>query len=178
MTTDPASGAVYSDSFTGSGTAAIGQIEAVDLASGTTPYATGFGKTVGLLVKNGAILVSDQTNNVIVSVPLDATQLAEGGATLADGAAFPVYATLEGPDQLAAGPNGSVYTGQFLPATDGGGTPQVRQVFPDGSVVVPWPSFTFTSLADVAYDPNNHRLFVVDSNGTTVRAIRIFPVSP
>jgi hypothetical protein len=178
VTVDPATGKVYSDSFTGSGSNTPGQIEAVDLANGTTAYATGFGKTIGLLVQNGAILVSDQTNNVILSVPLDPTQIAEGGATLVDGGAFAVYATLSAPDQLSAGPNGSVFTGQFLPPSDGGATPQVRQIFPDGGVVVPWPSFTFTSLSDVAYDKTNHRLFVVDSNGTTVRTIRIFPVSP
>jgi sugar lactone lactonase YvrE len=179
VTVDPATGTVYSDSFVGGGgTMPSGQIETVSLATGTTTFASGFGKTVGLLVQNGAILVSDQTNGVILSVPLDPTLLADGGAGLVDGAAFPVFATLEGPDQLSAGPNGTVYTGEFLPPTDGGGTPQVRQIFPDGGVVVPWPTFTFTSLADVAYDPTNHRLFVVDSNGTTVRTIRIFPVSP
>ncbi len=54
----------------------------------------------------------------------------------------------------------------------------MRQISPDGGVTVPFPNFTFTSLADVAYDKTNHRLFVVDSNGTTVRVIRIFPVAP
>src|SRR6185295_6713542 len=115
VTVDPATGTIYADSFTGSGSMTPGQVETVDLANGTKAYATGFGKTVGLLVQNGAILVSDQTNNVILSVPLDPTQLAEGGATMADGATFPVYATLQGPDQLSAGPNGSIFTGQFLP---------------------------------------------------------------
>lgn len=176
---DPSTGVVYGDSFTGGGgTPPAGWIETVDLANGTTAYATGFGKTVGLLVQGNSILVSDQTNDVIVSVPLNPAELADGGATLADGGAFPVYATLAGPDQLSAGPNGTVYTGEFLPQTDGGGAPQVRQILPDGGVVVPWPDITFTSINDVAYDPTNHRLFVVDSNGTTVRMIHILPVSP
>jgi sugar lactone lactonase YvrE len=179
VTVDPATGTIYGDSFSGGGgVTPSGEIETVGLSTGTTPYATGFGKTVGLLVQSGALLVSDQTNNVILSIPLDPSELADGGASLADAAPFTVYASLSAPDQLAAGPNGSVYTGQVLPATDGGGSPQVRQVFADGGVVVPFPNFTFTSLADVAYDPTGHRLFVVDSNGTTVRVIRIFPVSP
>lgn len=176
VTVDPSTGTIYSDSFSGGGGSAIsGQVETVDLTSGTTAYATGFGKTVGLLVQGSVILVSDQSNNAILAVPTDPTQLAEGGAGLADGAAFPVYASITGPDQLSAGPNGTIFTDEFLSGADGG-SPQVRQIAPDGGVTIPWPNVTFTSLSDVAYDSTNHRLFVVDSNGTTVRTIKIFPV--
>lgn len=176
VTVDPVSGTIYSDSFTGGGgTAPAGEVETVNLATGTTAYATGFGKTVGLLVQGSVVLVSDQTNNVIVAVPTDPTKIGDSGATLVDGAAFPVYATVSGPDQLSPGPNGTIYTDQFLSSYDGGG-PQVRQIAPDGGVTVLFPSVEFTSLSDVAYDATNHRLFVVDNNGTTVRTIKVFPV--
>jgi hypothetical protein len=64
----------------------------------------------------------------------------------------------------------------FLPPADGG-VLQIRQIWPDGGVSVPWPTVTFTALSDVAYDPTHHRLFVVENDGTTVRRIRILPVS-
>jgi sugar lactone lactonase YvrE len=177
VTVDPSSGTIYSDSFTGGGGATpLGEIETVDLANGTTSYATGFGKTVGLLVQGSAVLVSDQTNNAIFSVPTDPTQIADGGAGLANGNPFALYAGLSGPDQLSAGPDGTIFTDQFLSNSDGGG-PQIRQIWPDGGVTIPYPNVSFTSLSDVAYDATNHRLFVVDNNGTTVRTIKIFPVA-
>ena len=177
VTWDPATGIIYSDAFVKVGSSPIaGQVEMVDLLNGTTTYASGFGKTVGLLVQGSAVLVSDQTNNVIVAVPTDATQIADGGATLVDGGLFPIYANVSGPDQLCAGPSGSIYTDQFQSSYDGGG-PQVRQVWPDGGVTIPYPNVQFTSLSDVAYDKTNSRLFLVDNNGTTVRTIKIFPVT-
>ncbi len=62
VTVDPATGAIYSDSFSGGGgTTPSGEIETVNLATGTTAYATGFGKTVGLLVNGDVVLVSPST---------------------------------------------------------------------------------------------------------------------
>ena len=178
VTVDPSTGTIYSDSFSGGGGSAIaGEIETVNLASGTTPYASGFGKTVGLLVQGSQILVADQNDNVIYAVPTAAALVADGGATLADGGAFTVYANVQAPDQLSAGPNGTIFTDQFQSTYDGGG-PQVRQIAPDGGVTVLFPSVSFTSLSDVAYDATHSRLFVVDSNGTTVRTIKIFPIGP
>ncbi len=176
ITTDPSTGTIYSDSFSGGGGSAIsGEIETVDLTTGTTDYATGFGKTVGLLVLGNQVLVADQNHNAIYSVPTAAVQIADGGAALADGGAFALYANIEGPDQLSAGPNGTIFTDQFQSTYDGGG-PQVRQIAPDGTVTVLFPSVSFTSLSDVAYDATHSRLFVVDNNGTTVRTIKIFPI--
>jgi hypothetical protein len=175
VTSDPATGIIYGDSFTGSGGNTPGEVEIVNLSTGTTTYATGFGKTVGLLVQGAAILVSDQTNNAILAVPTDPTQIADGGSGLVDGAAFPVYASVGSPDQLSLGPNGTIFTDQFQ-ATFDGGPVQVRQIAPDGGVTVLFPNVQFTSLSDVAYDATNHRLFVVDNNGTTVRTIKVFPV--
>ncbi len=177
VTNNPATGIVYSDEFTGTSAVAIGEVDTVDHTNGTTPFAKGFGKTVGLLVNGTSLLVSDQTNNVILAVPLDPTQIGASLTTLIDGGAFPVYATVDGPDQLSAGPNGTIYTDEFLSNYDGG-TPQVRQISPDGGVTVPFPNVQFTSLSDVAYDATNSRLFVADTNGTNVRTIKILPVVP
>jgi hypothetical protein len=176
VTSDPTTGVIYSDSFMNGAGGQAGEIETVNLDSGITVYASGFAKTVGLLVQNGAVLVADQTNNVIVAVPTDPTQIAASGKTLTDGGAFPVYANVIGPDQLSAGPNGTIYTDEFLSNYEGG-SPQVRQIFADGGVVIPFPTAQFTSLSDVAYDPSGSRLFVADTNGTTVRTIKILPVA-
>ncbi len=90
VTSDPSTGVIYSDSFMNGAGGQAGEIETVDLTTGLTVYASGFAKTVGLLVQNGAVLVADQTNNVILAVPTDATQIAASRKTLADGGAFPV----------------------------------------------------------------------------------------
>ena len=124
-------------------------------------------------MQGSTLLVVDQNTNTVYALPTDTTQLGDGG--LADGGPYPVYATVVSPDQLSAGPNGSVFTDQFRPATDGGPL-QVRQIWPDGGVNVFAPSVDFAGPTDVAYDKTNHRLFVVDTNGTTVRTIKILPV--
>jgi hypothetical protein len=166
-------GVIYSDSFQKVGQNTVGVVETVDLANGTTPIASGFVKPVGLLPQGDNLLVVDQTANAIYSIPRDPSQLGDGG--LADGAPYTVYASIPSPDQLTSGPNGSVFTDQFKPATDGGPI-EVRQVFPDGGFTTVTPDAGFTGLSDVAYDATGHRLFVIDSNGTTVRTIKIFPM--
>jgi hypothetical protein len=169
---DPTTGTIYSDSFQKVGSNLVGVVETVDVASGTTTIASGFQKPVGLLVQGGTLFVVDQNVNTIYALPTSAGSIGDGG--LADGAAYPTFATLPSPDQLTGGPNGSFFTGQFKPTVDGG-TPEIRQVFADGGVST-LGGATYTSLSDVAYDATNKRLFVVDSNGTTLRTIKIVPV--
>ena len=165
-------GQIWGGSFIKTGASLAGQINQIDLVNGETPYATGFQKPVGVLAVGGQILVSDQNQNAIFAVP--ATGVGDGG--LADGAPYPVYASLPVPDQLALGPNGIIYTGQFLSTVDGG-APAVREIFPDGGVDILDAATGLTEPKDVAYDPTNKRLFVVDSNGTLVRTIRIYPIN-
>jgi hypothetical protein len=165
-------GQVWGDSFVKMGTSLVGQVNQVDLANGETPYATGLQKPVGLLVVNGQILVSDQNQNAILAIPTGG--VGDGG--LLDGAPYPVYASLPVPDQLALGPNGIIYTGQFLSTVDGG-APAIREIYPDGSVDILDAATGLTQPQDVAYDPTNKRLFVADSNGTLVRSIRIYPIN-
>jgi hypothetical protein len=126
-------------------------------------YATGFQKPVAVIVHEGKLIVSDQARGVLYALPLS-------------GAAppYPVYARVASPDALAEGPNGSLITGQYKRLNDGGPL-QIRQVMPDGTVKV----IATSDLArpqGVAYDTRNKRLFVADSNGTTVRTIKIFPL--
>jgi hypothetical protein len=165
-------GNLWDDGFIKTATGTVGTISQLSLTTGETVYATGFQKPVGLLVVNGRILVSDQAINQILSVPT--TGVGDGG--LPDGAPYPVYASLQVPDQLALGPNGIIYTGQFLSSVDGG-APAIREIFPDGGVDILDAATGLTQPQDVAYDPTNKRLFVADSNGTTVRAIRIYPIN-
>lgn len=176
VTSNPTTGFIYGDAFKGTTATAAGEVDLVNVTTGPTLYAKGFGKTVGLLVNGTSLLVSDQTNNVILAIPLDPTQIGASQTKLADGGAFPIYATVDGPDQLSAGPDGTIYTDEFLSNYDGG-TPQVRQISADGGVTIPFPDQKFTSLSDVAYDAKNSRLFVADTNGSTVRTIKILPVS-
>lgn len=132
-----------------------------------TDYATNFEKPVSVLVQDGRLLVSEQQRGVIYALPLD------GG--FAAGGPYEVFANVASCDSLTAGPGGSVITGQFRPLGDGGPL-QLRQAFPDGGVQVLHPEATFAKPQGVAYDKTNKRLFVADSNGTTVRTIKILPV--
>ncbi len=193
-----ATGKIYSDSFAaaldggadggadgGTGGGGNGSIEIVGL-SGTTPFLSGLDKPSGLIVVGTQIFVGDRAHDVIYTVPtnlalldagpdLDAADAdAEAGAIL-DATApppYPVFASLPAPDQLSAGPNGSIFAGQ---KTNDGGAPQLRQIFPDGGITPFQPTATFTSLGGVAYDSVSKRLFVVDSNGGSVRTIKIYP---
>lgn len=148
-----------------------GAVTKLSLSSGESPYALSFQKPVGVVVVRGQLLVSDQTQNTIFALPLDAGAL-DGGPS--DGG-HAVFATLPIPDQLAAGPGGSVFTGQFKATVDGG-SPQIRWISPDGGVTILAPATQLTVPSGVAYDPTHRRLFVADSNGTTVRTIKILPV--
>jgi hypothetical protein len=147
-----------------------GTVTMVQLDAGEVPYAGGFEKPVGVLVVGGNLLVSEQVKlgGMIYSLPLD------GG--FVDGGPYDVFAAVPSTDALTEGPNGSVFTGQFKPLSDGGPL-QIRQVWPDGGVDTPYPDAGLSKPQCVAYDKTNKRLFVCDSNGTTVRTIKIFPVN-
>jgi sugar lactone lactonase YvrE len=146
-----------------------GAITTLSLADGERDYATGFAKPVGLLALRDELLAVDQPKNAIVRLPLGPL---DGGILPPDGG-YPVYARVPAPDQLAYGPDDSLFTGQFRPLDDGG-TLAVRQVFKDGGVSVFADELTRPS--GLAYDPSGRRLFVADSNGQNVRTIRIHPV--
>jgi len=188
-------GKIYSDSFAvtldggadggdDGGGAGNGSIEIVGL-TGTTPFLSGLDKPSGLIVVGTQIFVGDRAHDVVYTIPTDLSLLDAGAdldaadadaeaGTIADASTspYPVYASIPSPDQLSAGPNGSIFAGQ---KTNDGGAPLLRQIFPDGGITPFQPTVTFTSLGGVAYDVGNKRLFVVDSNGGSVRTIKIYP---
>lgn len=150
------------------GGAMAGSVTIVDLQTGETDYATGFSKIVGVLVANGKIYVSDQGNSSIYVLPLD-------GQLPPDGGGYTVFATLPVPDQICAGPNGTIFSGQFQAAPNSTAPISVRQIKQDGTVTL------FRSDPDVgkpsgcAYDPAQRRLFVADGS-TLLNGVHIFPV--
>lgn len=126
-------------------------------------YAPGFAKPVGLLEMPNFLLAVDQDRNVIYRLPKDASAPLSGS--------YEVYARVAAPDQLSHGPDDTVFTGQFRPVT-AGGTLAVRQIFPDGSQKILDEGLTRPS--GLAYDAAGRRLFVADSNGSSVRTIRVY----
>jgi sugar lactone lactonase YvrE len=129
-----------------------------------TDYATGFGKPVSVLVHDGKLIVSDQGRGVLYSLPLEGAK-----------PPYDVYASVPSPDTLSEGPEGSIITGQFKPLADGG-APQLRRILSDGGVQPLHPEAQLVRPRGVAYDRKNRRIFVADSNGTTVRTVKILPV--
>lgn len=133
---------------------------------GETDYAGGFQKPVAVLVIGGQLFVSDQNRGLLYVLPTD------GGAV----APYDTFSNIASPDTIVAGPNGTIISGQFR-VLDDGGTLQIRQISADGaSVKVIFGDTTFTKPKGLAYDKKNKRLFVADSNGTTIRKLRIFPL--
>jgi sugar lactone lactonase YvrE len=169
------------------GGAMAGAVTRIDLQTGETVYATGFAKIVGVLVANGKLYVSDQGNSSIYVLPLSGLPLDGGidgggsaggssdGGSADGGVGFPVLATLPVPDQICAGPDGSIFTGQFQAAPNSTAPISVRQIKPDGTVTL------FRSDPDVgkpsgcAYDAVNRRLFVAESS-TLLNGVHIFAV--
>lgn len=146
-----------------------GVVTRIELDTGEVDYAVGFEKPVATLVVDGKLLVSEQSKSggIIYSLPLD--------GTFEEGEPYDVFAMVPSTDALTEGPNGSVFTGQFKPLADGGAI-QIRQAFPDGGVRELFADAQLAKAQCVAYDKTNKRLFVCDSNGSTVRTMRIFPI--
>jgi len=155
------------------GGAMAGVVTRIDLQTGETTYAGGFAKIVGVLVANGKLYVSDQGNSTIFVLPLEGGPL--DGGVYDGGASYQVLATLPVPDQICAGPDGSIFSGQFQAAPNSTAPISVRQINPDGTVTL------FRSDPDVgkpsgcAYDAARRRLFVADSS-TLLNGIHIFVV--
>jgi hypothetical protein len=144
-----------------------GAVTTVNLQTGETDYAPGFGKIIGVLVANGNIYVSDQQAGAIYFWPLTGA-VPEAGT-------WPVLASLPVPDQLSAGPNGSLFTGQFQAAADSGAAIAVRQIAADGGVSIFKQDPDVGKPSGLSYDPTHHRLFVADSSATQ-NGIHIFAV--
>lgn len=144
--TEDANGNVYTGWFTGSMPVMNGTVSKVALdGSGETNLVTGIGKPVGVLALGDQLYISDQMNGVVVKTPL-----ASPGTTT-------TFATLPSPDELAAGPNGTLFAvshagSVWSIATDG--TPTMIK---DG----------YKPLRGVAYDGDHKRLIVSEPDSGT-----------
>ena len=106
--------------------------------SGETDLVTGLGKPVGVLALGDQLYISDQLNGVVLKTPL-----ASPGTTT-------TFAAIVGPDELAAGPNGTIFaasnTGTVWQISTSGTPTSIK----DG----------YKALRGVAYDSDHKRLFV------------------
>jgi hypothetical protein len=84
------------------------------------------------------------------------------------------------PDQLCAGPDGSIFSAQFKAVPGSSEAVAVRQIHADGSVTSFVAAPAVARPSGVAYDPEEHRLFVADSgddaHNVTQKGVHIFPV--
>ena len=136
----------------------VGSVGRLSLAGGEPEVLTGLKKLVGVLVMGDALYVSDQELGQILEAPL------------ADPSNFSVHATLLNPDLLAAGPEGSLFTG-----ADGG---LLYRIHADGTAEAI--DTDYQQVRGVAYDADHRRLFVVDHDADesdgVAHALRIVPV--
>jgi DNA-binding beta-propeller fold protein YncE len=122
---------------TGDRVGAVGQLS---LEGDEPEVITGLQKPVGVLAVGSNLFVSDQDLGQILKAPQS------------DPSSYTVLATVEQPDLLAAGPDGSLFTGSAggsLYRITEAGSPSV---FESG----------FQQVRGVAYDPTNRRVFVAD----------------
>lgn len=108
--------------------------------SGESDVVTGIGKPVGVLAFGDSLYVSDQLNGVILKTPLAAP-----GATTA-------FATVAGADELAAGPNGTIFAASSTGTVWSVGSDGTAKSVHDG----------YKPLHGVAYDGDHKRLFVAE----------------
>lgn len=121
----------------------LGSVAMLSLAGTEQEVMTGLSKPVGVLVIGDALFVSDQDLGQILTAPLATPE------------PYGVVADVDGPDLLAAGPDGSLFTG-----STGG---ELYQVSASGEASVLQGGFQ--QIRGVAYDPDHERLFVADHDG-------------
>jgi sugar lactone lactonase YvrE len=148
-----------------SGSSDAGVVTKISHLADELDWATGFQKPVAVAQIGDRVIVSEQARGVLYTIP------ANGPPT----PPYDVYAQVPSPDTLVNGPNGTLITGQFRPLDDGGPL-QLRQVFDDGGYQVIMGDTPLAKPQGIAYDQTNKRLFVADSNGTTIRTLKIFPL--
>ena len=140
---------------TGARVGSVGQLS----LTGTEPEAiTGLQKPVGVLAVGSDLFVSDQDLGQILRAPLS------------NPASYTVFATVAQPDLLAAGPDGSIFTGSAGGSLYRISASGVAAVFETG----------FQQVRGVAYDPTNHRVFVADHDADETdgvsHVVHILPV--
>lgn len=136
-------GTLYDGWFTSGDAGRVGAVSVLDLAGGETDVMPDLGKPVGVFVSGDTLYVSDQDAGEVIRAPLS------------DPSDVSVFAQVEYPDLICAGPDGSLFTG----GSDG----DLRQIGADGSVTTLVSGYQ--EIRGVAYDAENTRLFFVDHDG-------------
>lgn len=162
--TQASDGTIYTGWFLAMNT--MGTVSRVALdGSGETDIVNGIGKPVGVLAVGADLYISDQANGVILKVPQ---------ATTTDGGlATTTFATVTGADELAAGPNGTIFavtnTGDVW-SIDTSGMPTNLHS-------------GYKPLRGVAYDPDHQRLFVGEPDkgspdgGAAMPMLHVLPIN-
>lgn len=153
-------GTLYDGWFIHTDTGKVGGVGRLTLDGTETEVIGGLLKVVGVLAVGDDLYVSDQERGEILVAPL------------ADPAGVTVFAAMDSPDLLAAGPDGSLFTGSKVG--------NVYQVNAGGEVQVF--SAGHQEVRGTAYDPGNRRLFVADHDGYEADGLNhhilILPVGP
>jgi sugar lactone lactonase YvrE len=162
-------GRLFGSYFQGAmGGGQAGAVTLVDLTAGETDYAGGFRKIIGVLVMGGKLYVSDQQADKIYTLPLS--------GTVPPKEQYVVFASLPRPDQICAGPDGSIFTGQFQAAPGSSDPIAVRQILADGSVKMFAKDPDVSRPSGVAYDAAKRRLFVANGGSPAQQYVRVFSV--
>jgi len=142
-------GAIYVSYFVvQAGNKRVGGVARLDPASGETDVAGDLEKPVGLVASDKTLFVADQEQRTIVGYPL--ADLAHPAIIARDLPSADLLTLLPNGDLVTGGKRGAVYriTPAGAVATIAGGYEQVR---------------------GTAYDPVNHKLFVVDHSAVSSR---------
>lgn len=161
-------GSLIGSYFVGGGTAQASAVTRVHLDTGEEDYAIGFQKITGVLVMGDRIVVADQLADALFELPLN--------GPMPPRQPYKVLARLPRPDQLAAGPDGSVFTGQFQGGPGSSESLAVRQVLKNGTVRIVAADPDITRPSGVAYDPAGRRLFVANGGNPAQCYVRIFAI--
>lgn len=163
-----ADGTLYGSYFASADGGTAGFITTVDLLTGETVVADGFGKIVGLAINAGRLYVSDQSSAKVFDAPV--------AALPAHASDWHTLATLVKPDQICAGPDGSLFSGQFQGAPGSSDPIAVRWISAAGAVTAFKQDPDVSKPSGVSYDPTHRRLFVADSGNTAKLGVHVFPV--
>jgi hypothetical protein len=158
----------YFEDVSGAGGEVQGALTIVDLQNGERDYAGGFKKIAGIVVRDGTIYVSDQRADTIYAL--------HEGPMAPEGPPYEVFASVPAPDQLCAGPDGSLFTGQFKPGKNKDEPFAVRWIRRDGTVSILARAPEVTRPTGCAFDPDRRRLFVADSGDPKRTGVHIFVI--
>lgn len=159
---------IYVAGFAAAGGMPAGKITRVELDTGETLIADGFGKVVGLAIADDRLYISDQSGGKVLDAPL--ADLPEHATD------WHTFAEIAAPDQICIGPRGSLFSGQFQAPMNSSDPIAVRRMSADGHVSIVAADPDVSKPSGVSYDPTHKRLFVADAGNVAHVGIHVFPV--